>query len=163
MIISGLSTKHKSYAKVVKDDKEQVGENAPEEELSSLEDQVVAYLEEKNIEIDRTQVSACHLLGRGTKQHPPRIILRFSNRKEKVRLLRQRKNLSGTNVYINEHLTQKNAQIARHARELRRTAKIKDTWSRNGIVFIKNNDSTILKVEEASYFSTLGLPEMQVT
>ena len=163
VVISGLRTRHKSYANAVKDDKEQVDENAPEKELASLEDQVVGFLEEKNIAIDKANKSACHLIGKGTKDYPPRIILRFANRKEKVRLLRQRRNLSDTPVFINEHLTHKNAQIAKHARKLRKEAKIKDTWTRNGVTFIRNSDSTIVKVDEAEVFGALGLTPLQMT
>ena len=40
-------------------------------------------------------------------------------------------------VFINEHLTSKNANIARLARELKKKNKIQGTWTRNGTVFIK--------------------------
>ncbi|KAK7944845.1 hypothetical protein WMY93_000573 [Mugilogobius chulae] len=60
-------------------------------------------------------------------------------RKHKVELLRQAKMLKGTGVYLNEHLTKKNADIARHARNLRKLKKIQATWTRNGLVKIRLN------------------------
>lgn len=69
------------------------------------------------------------------------IIVRFANRKYKTELLRQGKKLRGSNVYINEHLTKVNADIARKARYLRKKGKILSTWSANGKVFIKTNGS----------------------
>lgn len=56
-------------------------------------------------------------------------------------LLRQTKKLKGTEVYVNEHLTKKNADIARQARALRKQKKIQATWTRNCKVFIKLNGS----------------------
>ncbi|KAK7915580.1 hypothetical protein WMY93_011341 [Mugilogobius chulae] len=51
----------------------------------------------------------------------------------------QGRNLKGTNVYINEHLTKKNADIAKQARLLRKQNKIQATWTSNCRVFIKLN------------------------
>ena len=49
--------------------------------------------------------------------------------------------LKGTDVYINEHLTKTNADIAKKARYLRRMKKIQSTWTRNCKIFIKLNGS----------------------
>ena len=160
VVISGLETKPKSYAKVVVDDTEQVGENAPQNELESLEDQVVNFLESKDISIDRNTIGACHLLGNRSRQHPRRIIIRFTNRKQKISLLKQGRKLSGTNVFLNEHLTQKNAQIARHARILRKKKEVKDTWTTNGLVFIRQKDDSVRRVSDAPDFTALGLPAL---
>ena len=162
VIISGLDTKHRSYASVVAADQQQTGADAAEDEISSLEDQVIEFLEDKNISVDRSSISACHVLGRRKKDTPPNIVLRFVSRKEKVRLLKQGNKLKGTKVFINEHLTAKNALIAKHARDLRRTKKIKDIWSRNGSIFIKKIDLSIQKVSCLDEFPMLGLPALQV-
>lgn len=52
----------------------------------------------------------------------------------------QAKKLKGTNVYINKHLTKKNGGIAREARMLRKQKKITGTWTRNGNVWIREQD-----------------------
>ncbi len=67
----------------------------------------------------------------------PAIVVRFVNRKHKIDLLRQAKYLKGTGVYINEHLTKKNAEIARQARFLRKQGKIQATWTKNCKVMIR--------------------------
>ena len=41
-----------------------------------------------------------------------------------------------SNVYINEHLTKKNREIALKARLLRRQGKIRNTWTRDCKVFM---------------------------
>lgn len=50
--------------------------------------------------------------------------------------------LQGTGVYLNEHLTKKNGDIAKGARKLRKKKKIKATWTRNCRVFIRTNGAS---------------------
>ena len=65
------------------------------------------------------------------------IIVRFVNKKSKLKVLKNVRKLKGSNVYINEHLTQKNGEIAQKARLLRRQGKICNTWTRDCNVFVK--------------------------
>ena len=53
--------------------------------------------------------------------------------------MKQGKKLAGTGVYLNEHLTKMNAEIAREARILRKQNKIQATWTRNCKVLIRLN------------------------
>ena len=66
----------------------------------------------------------------------------ITNRKNKDALLRQGRKLKGTQVYINEHLTKKNADIAKRARSLKKSNKIQGTWTTNCKVFIKTEGAT---------------------
>lgn len=54
----------------------------------------------------------------------------------------QGRKLKGTNVYMNEHLTKENAEIARAAQHLQKQNKIKATWTRNCKVLIRLNEAT---------------------
>lgn len=118
-----------------------VSVDADIEDVQSLERQVVTFLMGKDIHLDANNIAVCHTLPRkDTKQ--PAIILSFANRKYKIDLLRQGRKLKGTNVYLNEHLTKRNAEIAREARMLRRNDKIKATWTRNCKIFIQLKGST---------------------
>lgn len=65
--------------------------------------------------------------------------MRFINRKKKIALLKQGRNLKGTNVCVNDHLTKKNGEIAQKARYLRKQNNIQSTWVSNCKVFIKLN------------------------
>lgn len=47
--------------------------------------------------------------------------------------------LKDTGVYVNEHLTKRNGEIARQARILRKANGIQDTWTRNCRVMIRLN------------------------
>ncbi len=152
LIISGLETKHRTYASTVARD----GEAALPEELQTLEKQVIKFLESQNMIIQSDNVVACHTLPRRNGGAKPAIVVRFVNRKHKVELLRQAKKLKGTGVYLNDHLTKKNADIARHARMLRKQNKIQATWTRNCKVMIRLNGTP----EEAKVYAIRELKEL---
>lgn len=120
VIVTGLQVKPRSYARAVAADS---GDMASEQETNSTEQQVVAVLQSKAIEMNSNDVEACHLLPRKNKNETPAIIIRSVNRKHKIAILKEGKKLKGTNVYINEHLTKHNADIAKKARYLRKIKK----------------------------------------
>lgn len=140
LVISGLETKHQTYARVAAASNK--GEDAPENELQTLEQQVIKFFQSKTMSIASSNISACHSLPRKDSKSKPVIIVRFANRKSKIELLRQGKKLAGTGVYLNEHLTKKNSEIAREARILRKQSKIQATWTRNCKVLIRLNGSS---------------------
>lgn len=51
--------------------------------------------------------------------------------------MKQGKKLKGTNVYLNDHLIKRNADIAKKARIMRKQDKIQNTWVMNCKVYIK--------------------------
>jgi hypothetical protein len=137
IIISGLKVQNRSYARA-STVTEEVGESAREDENLALEKQVINFMASKDIVIKEEQVSACHFLGGMDKNGVKKIVMRFVNRKDKVAVLKARKvKLDGSDVYVSEHLTKKNANLARLARTLKKRGHIIQTWTRNGKVFSK--------------------------
>lgn len=153
LIISGLDIRNRSYSSVAagKD-----GEDISSEEQQSLEYQVMQFFKTKDINIESENVSSCYSLPGKNKQMKPAIVLRFVATKHKRDILKQGK-LKGSDVYINEHLTKKNADIARVARNLRKQMKIQATWTRNGKVIIKLNGTP----EEAKIITVRDLRELE--
>ena len=135
LIISGLETRPRSYARAAAT----AIRDPTEADLDSIEQQVITFLDNKGITVSSNDIEACHPLPRKNKSEKPAIIIRFVNRKQKIALLRQGRKLKGTNVYINEHLTKKNSDIARQARLLRKQNKIQSTWTANCKILIKLN------------------------
>ena len=113
-------------------------QNAPEEELQNLEHQVIGFLNNKlELNIKPADINACHTIKNKQREKPDNIIIRFISRKNKVEVLKRSRKLKGTNIYINEHLTPKNNEIAKKARLLRKQGKISRAWIRDCKVFIK--------------------------
>ncbi|XP_061783494.1 uncharacterized protein [Nerophis lumbriciformis] len=134
VVITGIKIKPRNYARAVTASS---GEPSVQE-TQSVEQQVASYLQSRGIEMDLEHIEACHPLPM-RNQRPPAVIMRFTNRKKKIALLQQGRKLKGTDVFINEHLTKKNADIARVARQLKRQSKIQQTWVTNCKIFIKLN------------------------
>ncbi|KAK7881533.1 hypothetical protein WMY93_029942 [Mugilogobius chulae] len=136
VVVTGLKIKPRSYAKAVAANN---GGEPEEADMLSVEQQVAAFLESKGISLDLDYIEACHPLPRRKENDPPAVIMRFTNRKNKIALLKQGRKLKGTNVFLNDHLTRRNADLARKARYLRKLNKIQNTWVNNCKVFIKLN------------------------
>lgn len=138
VIITGLPTKPRSYAGAARSGVVTRG-SEPSDQEDTVQQQVIEFLQKKHISINENDIEACHPLSQKDKSRPAVIIMRFANRKFKTNLLRQGRMLKGSNVYLNEHLTKTNADIAKRARFLRREEKIQATWSSNCKIYIKLN------------------------
>ena len=84
-------------------------------------------MQTRGIELDCENIEACHTLSRRNAKEKPAVIMRFVNRKLKIALLKQGRKLKETNVYINEHLTKHNSDIAKQACYLKKQ-KINSTY-----------------------------------
>lgn len=113
-----------SYARAAGQPGDQQGEEAPSEELHTLEQQVVCFMWSKDLHLDSQQISACHILPSKDQKNKPKIIVKLASRKHKVEILKEAKKLKGTGVYRNEHLTKKNSEIAWTSRILKKQNKI---------------------------------------
>uniref|UniRef100_A0A087X4L0 L1 transposable element RRM domain-containing protein n=1 Tax=Poecilia formosa TaxID=48698 RepID=A0A087X4L0_POEFO len=129
VLITGLDIRS-SYSQAVRGSRSDINS----EHEATTKEQAIAFLQSKDIDIEKENIEACHTLSvkgqRGKKVSLP-IIIRFTNRKHKIELLKQGKNLKGTSVYINEHL----------ARILKKQNKIQATWTMNCKVYIKTKDA----------------------
>lgn len=146
IIMTGLKIKPRSFASAVTGTGE--GGVPSEEDTHSAEQQVVSFLQGRGVHLDPEDLEACHALPSRHREAKPTIILRFANRKRKNELMKQGRNLRGTDVYLNDHLTKKNSEIAGKARHLKRNKKIQGTWVRNCRVFIKLNNDKVVVIRE---------------
>ena len=87
IIISGLKTKHKSYARATVSFELTDRQNPPYDELDSLEEQVTTFLNDKmGITLSDTDVSICHT--HPGKKDSPNIVVRLTSRRIKTRILK---------------------------------------------------------------------------
>ena len=93
LVITGLETKHRSLARAADPAGDQQGEDAPSEELHTLEQQVVQFLASKYIHLENQQMSACCTLARNNNKSNAEIVVKFVNKKHKIEVLKQTKNL----------------------------------------------------------------------
>ena len=139
LMISGLATTHKTYSRAAAGSG--VDEEPTLDEQESLENQVIKFLAGRDMILDPNMISTCHTLPRKEGNTKPLIIMRFANRKAKMELLSQTSKLKRTSVYLNDHLTKRNAEIARAARILKKQEKIHATWTRSCKIWIKPTEN----------------------
>ena len=117
------------------------------EALNENTDIVVKELAARKLSVDisDSDVVRSHRVGRRAEDRstPRDIIVRFTTHNTKTSVMRSARKLKGTHVFINEDLTKTRATIAREARTLKRERKISDTWTRDGVIFVKKGESGI--------------------
>lgn len=79
VIITGLRIKPRSYARVVTADN---GLEPGEQDVNSVEQQLVTFLKSKGIKMDSDNMEACHPLHWRNDSDKPTIIVRLINRKQ---------------------------------------------------------------------------------
>ena len=148
IVISGFETK--SYSEIVS------GQNSVSDNLEhdaevmrnseTLETKVIDMFKTKvKVDVVSSDISAIHYLPKNNsdKKEPKSILVHFVNRKTKDKLLKNGKNLKNTEIYLNEHLTKRNADIHKKARMLKKEKKIMGTWTRNCKIYVKVDDGSL--------------------
>ena len=102
------------------------------------------------VEINHHDITDIHTLPKGRNKSET-CIIRFSNRIVREKIIKNRKKLATKSrnahkIYINEHLTKRNATIAREARMMRTDDKIQGTWTNNCRIFVKLHDDKMIKI-----------------
>lgn len=116
-----------------------------------------------------SDISTAHRIRRSGRDASRPIIVRFTSRDTRDSVFRARKALRSSSshqhssppIYINEHLTQRNAQIYSVARKLAKEGKIHSTWTAGGFTFLRHSSSAEVKakrircIEELDIYSSL--------
>ena len=161
LIISGFNVQYKSYVRSVSthDVDEHTQTNS---ETETIESKVIEFLKSKNIPIDSSDMSICQpFKSKYASNMKPSIVLKLKSRKTKQKILSNAKKLRGSDVYINEHLTRHNADLARKAREYKRKGLILSTWTKNYNVIIRTKGQTpeqckVITIHDDSDFIQCG-------
>lgn len=88
------------------------------------EQQVATLLQSRDIYLDCADIEAGHTLPRRNTHDKQAVIVRFAHREHKNSLLKQCKKLKGSNVFMNEHLTKQNVDIAQKANNLNKLGNL---------------------------------------
>lgn len=76
------------------------------------------------------------------------IVVKFTTRRVKEKFLtayRQNKNVI-KNIYLNEHLSQRNNELFKTARDILRPKNFKFIWTRNCKIFVRKDDTSRIKL-----------------
>ena len=126
-----------------------IPENVPD---NNLESTVISVLSDIDVQLEPSDIEASHRIGKPTSKKQ-KTIVRFVNRKNCEKVLANKKKLlklnnekhnfhAGTNIFVNENLTPMNETIAFNCRKLKHSGLIHACYSRNGNVYIKENETS---------------------
>ena len=88
-----------------------------------------------------------HPVGKRREDGKPRpLLVKFLNYHSRSAVLKNRSKLKGAGVFINEDLTKCRNLIASKCRALKKDHKIKNTWIRDGTIFIKMDDESVNRI-----------------
>ena len=121
---------------------------------SELELTVTSIISDTDVNVESREVEECHRIGK-SNNGSKKTIIRFVNRKYCKKALLNRKQLerinlkkhhlvSGTRIFINENLTLKNEHLAFNCRQLKKKNYILGTFTKNGTVYVKQNENSRL-------------------
>ena len=120
----------------------------------STDNIIVKLCEEIGADVFHENIDRSHRVGRKGDYIRP-ILCKFTSHKHKLSLLRMKKKLedidtkslfNAEKVYVNEDLTKQRAQVAKVARSMKKAKKISDTWTKDGVIFLKPNSNNIMRV-----------------
>ena len=114
----------------------------PEEEDEDCYEKVLSTLNTKlslspPLSIDH--IDCLHRTGKSHPNKPRQVIVKFTSYQHRRRVMAQRRQLRGTNLYVNEDLTRKRNALYWSARNAKRQQRIRDAWTYDGRVMIKTH------------------------
>ena len=124
---------------------------------TNLEHSVIEILNDVGINVKSEDIEACHRLPKtkaaARKNLPKRTIVRFVNRKNVVKALKNKKLLKEKRkgIYLNENLCSYYQKIWNTCRKLHREKKVHSFWTYNGTVCYRTTENgKVNKVEHMS-------------
>lgn len=138
-------------SKLQVDDLEQYGRRhslrvsgIPEMDRENTDFLICEFLQQElEIEIDPSEIDRSHRLGKKSKNVNRPIAVKFLNYRLKEHIYANRRYLR-PGLYINESLTKGRSNLFYKARQLKKQQLITETWTRDGIIFIKKTDGSII-------------------
>ena len=113
----------------------------------------------KDINVQNEHINIAHRLGKKKTTVPRQIIVKFHSRMKRDELLKKRRELKGTNIYISEDLTPINQQVLACLRK-KMPDEVEQSWSNRGRLYYKtrSDKDTIKEVHYKDFQMWIDLP-----
>lgn len=112
-----------------------------------------------DLNLQRDDIDIAHRLGRQKKDKTRQIIVKFSSRLKRDELMRRRRDLKHTGIFVSEDLTPINQLVLACLRK-KMPDEVDQAWSKGGKLFYKqkSNPNTITEVQYKDYQTWIDLP-----
>ena len=135
-----------------------IADAGPNESARTSAEKVIDLLNQKKVTVglSMADIDIAHRLP-SKKKSDRDIIVRFVSRNKKEDVLKNRRNLKGTGIFINEDLTLLNHRVLMSVKR-KREDLVSEVWSKNGKIFYKDKSSKIHFVPFRDYNKWIELP-----
>ena len=117
-----------------------------------------------SLNLRREDIDIAHRLGPKRKRRwgqetatPRRVIIKFNSRIKRDNIMRNRKLFKGTNMFVNEDLTQINQNVLACVRK-KMPDEVKQSWSINGRIFYESHTGDKIEVKYCDFQEWVDLP-----
>ena len=102
----------------------------------------------KELKLDIKVIDRAHRVGKKSKERktPRPTLVKFATHADRDAVYKKRRLLRGTSIFINEDLTQPRSALLYTARSYKRNKRIKDCWTHDGLILVKNNHGRVIAV-----------------
>lgn len=130
-----------------------------EEQGENCVEKITTFCNEKlNVDISDKNIDRAHRVGKPREGRSRAIIVRFNSHKDKIAVMRQRRELYSSRYYINEDLTSRNQHLLYQAKK--KCRNVVSAWSRDGKTFAKRaSDSIIFRLISVDDLKTYNLAD----
>ena len=112
------------------------------DESATMKRNFIAFAHDKlQVDIPEIESTAIHDLPK-RKDGTTHIIIQFLSSDKRTEIMRKRKTLKGTNIFLNDHLSRLNNALFHQTRTLRKENKINITWTSNCIIYVKKTEQS---------------------
>jgi len=129
----------------IKEDKNttETAEKTAEIVVNTLKDKM------NDLQLNVNDIDISHRMGRKQVDYKRPIIVRFLQRTKRDTLMRRRKDLKETGVFINEDLSRMNKMVLNSAK--RQLSENESVWAFNGNLYHRSSDHAVNRIDFASY------------
>ena len=120
-------------------------------------EKVVKTLNEKlkDLNLKNMDIDICHRLGKIRTEKPRPVIVRFISRMTRNDLMYRRRDLKGTNIFVNEDLSHLNRHMLVNLKRM--IPRDESMWVKDGTLYHKSANGHIQKILHSDYAKWMGV------
>ena len=112
-----------------------------------------------DLDLQQSHIDIAHRMGKHQKDKHRQIIVKFNSRMKKDQIIRKRKLLKGTDIFISEDLTPTNQLVLACIRR-KMPDEVEQSWSKGGRLYykLKSDLDTVIEVTYKDFQTWINLP-----
>ena len=147
-IIHGLDVK--SFAEAIETNRSTGDDTQPHDPDATI-NRFLNFTQKLGAPISKSDVNTIVFMKKRNTHEKAPILVKFNNNIAKASLFKKKKGIKDhgyENMFINDDLTPKNVDLIKKARGLKKKGNIENAWTRDGRVYLKKHDGSIVTIRK---------------